>query len=235
MVRRWTAVLLCAAIFLTGCRKPESGHKSGSNPSKTEHDAADGVLEHVWTGTEYDLPEGWAVSEPLAYDPETAVIFAEAYCSAENGDREYALCTLTDKAYQLEPFVSEEDAAIRMTVTNAVRSGNTLWYVKNLNPGTTESKQVLVRRDTESGAEEEAALSALFEAGDSSFLGFLADADGDLWLSTYMHEIVAIRPDFSRIFSVRIDHGGKLLMRADGTVFFQTENPSGPVLAGIDK
>ena len=238
MQKRWTAALLAAVVLFgaAGChgKKPDTG----ANPQTgavAGNSTAEGVLEHVWTGTEYGLPEGWAVSAPLAYDPETATIFAEAYGSAETGGREYALCTLTEKAYQLEPFISAEEADTRVTLTNVIRAGDSLWYVKNRNPGTAESRQYLVRRDTETGVEEEAALSSLFDVGDSFFLGFLVDPDGDVWLSTYMHEIVAIRPDFSRIFSMRIDHGGELLMRADGAVFFLTENPSGSVLAEIDK
>ena len=234
MTKRWTAFLLCVMIFLTGCRKPENGYDSENTPSNTEHITVDGALEHVWTGTEYELPEGWTTSGPIAYDPETATIFAEAYRHTESNGTEYALCTLTEKAYQLEPFRSMEDEDTRVMLSNTLRTDDALWYVKTLNPGTAQSKRYLVRRDLETGEETDAALSSLFDGGDAFFYGFLADKDGDIWLST-LTEVMAIRPDFSRILSVRFERGGDLLMRADGTVFVLTENPSGPILAGIDK
>ncbi len=233
---RGAALLLAAAFLLAlpGCRK--NGADGGKNPStpSAAGTKAEGVLEHVWTGTEYALPEGWTVGKTLQYDPETASIFAEASRRNESGGTEYALCTVTDKAYQLEPFVSASDGDARVMLSNAIRTGDTLWYVKNLNPGTTESKQVLVRRDTETGEETETALSSLFDGGDAFFLGFLVDPDGDLWLST-LSEVIAIRSDFTRFCSVRLERGGDLYLRADGTVFVVTENPSGPLLAGIDK
>lgn len=240
-VRR-LALVLAGTLLFAGCGK--AGKKPAAEPAPVPAGVSgiseDGVLEHVWKGTEYELPEGWSLLGAPAFDPADGSLacFVSRYVDGGGAvpRSEYAICLLTESGARLEAFDPENetsDRAVSVPSSSLAVTEDAYWFVRGklLEVG---SEKVLVRRDRETGEEEERLLSPLFDGGDAFFSDLLADRDGDLWLST-LSEVIALRPDLNRICSAKFEYAGNMRLRADGTVFVETVNPAGAVLAGIDK
>ncbi|MBE6725942.1 MAG: extracellular solute-binding protein [Ruminococcaceae bacterium] len=243
-MRRFTAIFLAFFLIfsLFSCRKrEENGPVShAGNAVSNGNSASNGMLEHVWTGTVYELPDPWNPTS-VWYDPQTGTVRTLAYAHFDYDDgeehpyREYALFTLTEKTFLKEPvdFSAERGDADSFDIGSAVIDGDTLWTIlSRVTKG--NYTRFLVRRDLVTGELEERPVSELF-AGSGEFLsGMKMDADGDLWIMS-MSEVIAVRPDFTRLCSVVLDSPDDLTVRPDGAVFVSCHTPGGKSFARIDK
>ena len=164
--------LALALLLLAGCRgagkSGAQGEAQGSGLSGSSA-KSDGILSNVWTGTKYDLPEGWRVCTSIKpyFDEAAGVLTYAAFKSGfrEDGTREteYAVVTHTEKSYSLAPIDLPEagDPDVRFSVEQGAFTADAFWYVK-LVDRTGSPEYSLIRQDLASGEKEEMSFASFF-------------------------------------------------------------------------
>ncbi len=250
--KRVLSLLLALTLTAGGisCRKHPDGDPDGQGVDAGNAGAvpsgasakSEGVLSNVWTGTAYELPEGWQPYNRVTahYDPSTGFVtcLGSGSVTDEEGEphSKAAIVTLTGKSYSLDmlDFPADLETADRIYIEYGVLTADVFWYAKTLGKGA-DYRYFLVRRNLATGEETEAEFRSLFAGSGEHLEGMAVDADGDVWLKT-MSEAICVTPEFIRLCSVTFPEGnGEFVATPEGPVWLSMDTPGGKILAQIDK
>ncbi|MCR4905170.1 MAG: extracellular solute-binding protein [Clostridiales bacterium] len=239
------AFLLCTG--LVGCKSGSSGSSSadpsgissgtnGATASPSGLSAkSEGVLEHVWGGEEFPMPDDWSVQSSVTpyYDAETGILTCVGVRHVDYDDGqdhpyyESAIVVHTGKSAVATPLECRVEAG--------VFTADAFWYLRSVDEIGTH-RYDLVRRNLADGEEEVRACEDYFGTTPRINNRLYADADGNVWIPSY-GAVVCVAPDFRLLTSVVLGYTrpGLSALRADGTFFISVSTPGGYVLTGIDR
>ena len=195
------AILLPLSAMLAGC-----GKNKGNAPDPTE-DGEPVILEHVYRGTAFPLPEKWNLDtgvQPVWKDGALTCL-ASMIEEREDADgtlhsvRRTAVFTLTEGG---EPVRRDLSPGENASVESGILSDTSLTYLlSDMDFETGSTKIFLGRYDLATGETTVSGdLAPQFDTGEHGLLfvnDIAADGDGDLYLASEQ-QVLILTPDFIR-------------------------------------
>ncbi|MBQ3707333.1 MAG: hypothetical protein II889_05410 [Clostridia bacterium] len=233
------ALLLLLPATLAGCRK-----KAENDTGLTE-DGEPIVLDHVYRGTAFPLPEKWTLNSSVPPLWKDGVLTCLASMTEEHEDpdgniqyiQRTAVFTLTEDG---EPVRRDLDLGENNYVESGILSETSLLYLRSdmdFESGT--AKIYLNRYDFATGETTVSDdLGPQFDIGETGmlFVNFLAaDGDGDLYLASDQ-QVLILSPDFIRKGTVTAPQFiNSLAASSDGHVYVTGRFNGKSSFAAIDK